>query len=209
MTIAPNCLPNCFQQQDMIGMRLQPRIHDRLHSLLPAQEFRGGRCVRRSAFPSANDGARYPRSHKPAFERQFLKPQADDAEYTRSHAADLPHSKPNGHSLCPFMIFVRLSSTKSAPSSSGRQSTGEANVLSTSNLPPLQCAISASDSISATRSVGLLIVSTTTSFDFLVMASAVALRSEVSATLQVIPNRSTSPASSQAFFPSSRLLMTT
>ena len=62
-------------------------------------------------------------------------------------------------SLCPPRNFVADSTTRSAPSSSGRQTYGEANVLSTTYVAPWRWARSASAAWSATNVVGLAMVS--------------------------------------------------
>ena len=61
------------------------------------------------------------------------------------------------------MYFVTLWTTASAPSSSGRWSTGVANVLSTTTRAPAPCAISATADRSTILSNGFEGVSTHTS----------------------------------------------
>ena len=58
------------------------------------------------------------------------------------------------------MYFVSDSMTRSAPSSTGRHSIGEANVLSTMSSAPCRWASSARAATSATTIVGFEIVST-------------------------------------------------
>ena len=61
-------------------------------------------------------------------------------------------------SLCPDRNFVADSTTRSAPSSSGRQTYGEANVLSTMYVAPASCASRAMAAWSVTTVVGFAIV---------------------------------------------------
>ena len=63
-------------------------------------------------------------------------------------------------SLWPERYLVADSITRSAPCSSGRQTIGEANVLSTVSSAPWRWAASARAGMSAMTQVGLAIVST-------------------------------------------------
>ena len=62
-------------------------------------------------------------------------------------------------SLWPPRNLVADSTTRSAPSSSGRQTYGDANVLSTTYVAPCRWASSASAAWSASAVVGLAMVS--------------------------------------------------
>ena len=62
-------------------------------------------------------------------------------------------------SLCPPRNLVADSTTRSAPSSSGRQTYGEANVLSTMYVAPCSWAMRAIVAWSVTTVVGFAMVS--------------------------------------------------
>ncbi len=66
----------------------------------------------------------------------------------------VPHTAPAMWSLAPFMNFVRLCTTTSAPSWMGATISG-VNVLSTTSIAPCRWAMSASRGMSAMRKVGL------------------------------------------------------
>ena len=93
-------------------------------------------------------------------------PGRDDLRHARPDLLAARQSRPRITSLWPLIVLVRLSITRSAPSSSGRQRIGEANVLSISSDALRRWAISASAAMSATSSSGLAIVSARTSFVF-------------------------------------------
>ena len=78
---------------------------------------------------------------------------------TRAIRARSPTSTPAMTSEWPDRYFVADSATRSAPSSSGRQRYGEANVLSTMRAAPWRWAMAASAARSDTTIVGLEIVS--------------------------------------------------
>ncbi len=93
-------------------------------------------------------------------------------------------------SLWPDRNFVADSTTRSAPSSSGRHTYGEANVLSTMYVAPCSWARRASAAWSVTTVVGLAIVSAyTTRVGASAMAAAAAAVSVRSAKSTRTPNR--------------------
>jgi hypothetical protein len=77
-----------------------------------------------------------PRSTNQHSNGAAISPHTELTSGTRSQADSLPHSRPKSASLWPFIILVRLSITKSAPNSSGRQIKGDAKVLSTNSFAP-------------------------------------------------------------------------
>ena len=70
-----------------------------------------------------------------------------------------PHTRPPCTSLWPAIDFERLSMTMSAPCSVGRQSTGFAKVLSTTQSAPAACACSATRGRGSTCTSGFAMVS--------------------------------------------------
>ena len=68
-------------------------------------------------------------------------------------------SAPPTTSLCPFRYLVAECMTMSAPSASGRVSTGVATVLSTARSAPASCASAAHAAMSVTAQVGFAGVS--------------------------------------------------
>ena len=100
-----------------------------------------------------------------------------------------PLTDPASTSECPPSHFVHDSMTRSAPSSSGRQRYGEANVLSTTTVRPWRCPRAASAARSATTSVGLEIVSRYITRVRGVMAASTAGRSVGSTKVAVTPKR--------------------
>ena len=83
-----------------------------------------------------------PRSASQQSKGLEAKPQILLTWLTSGSKSLLPHTRPRVTSLCPPIILVRLSITRSAPISSGRTSTGVAKVLSTTSRQPASCASS-------------------------------------------------------------------
>ncbi len=71
-------------------------------------------------------------------------------------SGSLVTTAPSTTSLCPAMSFVAEWTTRSAPSSSGRCSSGDANVLSTALSAPAARAAAVSRSMSAISSAGFV-----------------------------------------------------
>ena len=86
------------------------------------------------------------------------RPRSGSARQRLQRARGCPATTPAITSWWPPRYFVADSQTRSAPSSSGRQSTGDAKVLSTIRSPPPF--VSASAGRSASGKPGLAIVST-------------------------------------------------
>ncbi len=159
----------------MVGVAGQPRIVDDLDFRPCRRET--GRPPRHCPTPARPADAGCPgragRASNPS--GAGLQPQVERAVGTRCQISSRPQSSPSSTSLWPFMILVRLSRTKSAPNSSGRQSVGEANVLSTNNsAPPAVGQLGEGPRNRTTRNSGLVIVSTISSFVAGVRAAAVA-----------------------------------
>ena len=105
-------------------------------------------------------------------------------------------SAPASTSEWPFRYFVAECMTMSAPCSSGRVSTGVAQVESTASLAPASCAASAAAAISVTPHIGLDGVSIQTSLVLPGrMAARSALASSASANVVSMPQRLASLAS--------------
>ena len=93
-------------------------------------------------------------------------------------------------SECPFRYLVAACMTRSAPSASGRVSTGVATVESTASRAPAQCAISATAAMSLISHKGLAGVSSQTSrVRPGRTAAATAARSVVSTSSTATPQR--------------------
>ena len=88
------------------------------------------------------------------------RPQMLIVALTCGNKSPLPAIMPKVTSLCPPIIFVRLSMTTSAPKSRGRVNTGVAKVLSTISIVSRDLANLPSASMSTKRKSGLDTVST-------------------------------------------------
>ncbi len=100
-----------------------------------------------------------PRRTRKAENGARVAPVSTWSARTAAIRSALPTTIPARTSEWPERYLVADSTTRSAPSSSGRQRTGEAKVLSTTTVAPCRCPISASAGRSATAIVGLEIVS--------------------------------------------------
>ena len=100
---------------------------------------------------------RSPRSARNASSGAGIAPYSE-RRCTRAAASssDAVIAAPMSTSLWPEMYFVAECTTTSAPSSSGRCSSGVANVLSTATIAPCACAARAIAAMSATSSAGLV-----------------------------------------------------
>ena len=99
-----------------------------------------------------------------------------------THSVSLVTIAPPIRSEWPPMYFVTLCTTASAPSSSGRWSTGVANVLSTTTRAPASCAIAATAGRSTILSIGFDGVSTHTSL----VLGRIAVRSAVASAMSTV-----------------------
>ena len=126
-------LSQTVSRQLVLRMSRQAGIVDALHfgcgrpeTPRPPSALLQACCIRSGIVPS-------PRSAEPAIQRAAAQPHAETTPGTRSQTRFVPPRKPRITSLWPFIILVRLSITRSAPNSAGRQTNGVANVLSTSS----------------------------------------------------------------------------
>ena len=105
-----------------------------------------------------------PRSARNASHGEALPPALSITWRAASTRSAGPTTAPPMRSEWPPMYFVVECTTTSAPSASGLASAGDAKVLSTPTRTPLAWASSASAATSAIAVVGLLIVSSQSSF---------------------------------------------
>ncbi len=101
-----------------------------------------------------------PRRTRKAANGPSVAPVSICAERTAATRSRDPTTAPAITSEWPDRYFVPDSITRSAPCSSGRQTAGDANVLSTVSSAPCRWATSASAGRSARTQVGLAMVST-------------------------------------------------
>ena len=118
-------------------------------ALVHCRDTRSGSVARPRCSRKASSGASEP-------------PVSTRVSRRAASRAGSPTATPPVASLCPPMYFVAECTTMSAPHSSGRHTTGEANVESTTRAAPAPWAASASSGRSATDMVGLARVSAQT-----------------------------------------------
>ena len=156
---AGDARPELADRDVVLGVARKAGIEDALHAVLTFEPGRQCRRGLRVALDADGQG------QDPAQDEERIE-RADGGARVDLDLLDLPDEVASGRrrrpaitSLCPDRNFVADSTTRSAPSSSGRQTYGEANVLSTMYVAPCSWARRATVAWSVTTVVGLAIVS--------------------------------------------------